>query len=381
MKKVRKMLFYLALAVCIISVPNTALETHAASKVKLNKKSVTLTKGTYVNLKVSGTKKAVKWSSKNKRIATVNKNGKVSAKKAGKTKIVAKVGNKKLVCTVKVVKQNTDIDDLIAETETGKTESSLCEHGYNSSSIKIQDATCETAGSVLVYCKICNKTLLEIPIEPKGHRISVRNQKDATYTSAGYTGDSYCEVCGKMVGKGTEIPPLTGYTTVKLTKDNFSTYFEITIVFSKFINNFGDIIVNGRQAYVLKPQYVDKVIPGLCTGQIRYSAKLETCNLKLNPESLTYSIDSTSSAPFMSYPTERYMSSGSIYIENGIYYEFSEEEDYDESKTVVPYFPLGFEGSVKIRKGTSGNVNVSVDIDSNISIEMLTENTQLCFLP
>ena len=57
MKKVRKLLFYLALAVCIISVPNTALETHAASKVKLNKKSVVLTKGTYVNLKVTGTKK------------------------------------------------------------------------------------------------------------------------------------------------------------------------------------------------------------------------------------------------------------------------------------------------------------------------------------
>ena len=140
MKKIKKLLFYLALAVCIISVPNTALETHAASKVKLNKKSVVLTKGTYVNLKVTGTKKTVKWSSKNKKIATVNKNGKVSAKKAGQTKIIAKVGSKKLTCTVKVVKQNVDSADTDTDANA-ETESGLCEHGYKSSSIKVQDAT------------------------------------------------------------------------------------------------------------------------------------------------------------------------------------------------------------------------------------------------
>ena len=73
----------------------------AKSKVKLNKKKLTLVEGNSFKLKVKGTKKKVKWSSSNKKIATVKK-GKVVAKKAGKATITAKVGKKKYKCKVTV---------------------------------------------------------------------------------------------------------------------------------------------------------------------------------------------------------------------------------------------------------------------------------------
>ncbi len=86
--------------VCTFCMPNQA----SAAKIKLSKKSVTITKGKSVTLKLKGTKKKPKWSTSNKKVATVSKKGKVTGKKAGNAKITAKVGKKKYVCKVKVVK-------------------------------------------------------------------------------------------------------------------------------------------------------------------------------------------------------------------------------------------------------------------------------------
>ena len=71
-------------------------------KVKLNATKLTLYVGETFNLKVTGTKQKVKWSSSNKEVVTVNKKGKVSAKGKGKATITAKVGNKKYKCNVTV---------------------------------------------------------------------------------------------------------------------------------------------------------------------------------------------------------------------------------------------------------------------------------------
>lgn len=78
----------------------------AKSKVKLNKSSITIIKGKTYKLKIKGTKKKAKWSSKNKKIATVTKSGKVKTKKAGTTYIYARIGKKKLKCKT-TVKNNT----------------------------------------------------------------------------------------------------------------------------------------------------------------------------------------------------------------------------------------------------------------------------------
>lgn len=69
---------------------------------KINKKKVTLIKGQTTSLKITGTKKKIKWSSNKKSVATVSSKGKVTAKKKGTAIITAKVGNKKYTCDVSV---------------------------------------------------------------------------------------------------------------------------------------------------------------------------------------------------------------------------------------------------------------------------------------
>ncbi|MBR1598759.1 MAG: Ig-like domain-containing protein [Lachnospiraceae bacterium] len=76
------------------------------AKVKLNKKTAEVKAGSTVTLKVSGTKKKVKWTTGNKKVATVKAKGKykgiVTGKKAGKTTITAKVSGKKYKCKLTV---------------------------------------------------------------------------------------------------------------------------------------------------------------------------------------------------------------------------------------------------------------------------------------
>ena len=69
-------------------------EMQGAKSIRLNRTKVRLMPGQTVKLKISGTKKKIKWKSSNRTVATVNKNGKVKAKKRGKAVITAKAGKK-----------------------------------------------------------------------------------------------------------------------------------------------------------------------------------------------------------------------------------------------------------------------------------------------
>lgn len=80
------------------------------SKIKLNKKKLTLYVGKKYTLKVKGTKKKAKWSIKSgKKYIKLSKKKKksvrVTAKKKGTAKVVAKIGKKKLTCKVTVKKK------------------------------------------------------------------------------------------------------------------------------------------------------------------------------------------------------------------------------------------------------------------------------------
>ena len=106
-KVIKKVLCFVLIAglvyspVMIPQLENTpAIAVAEAVAVKLNKKQTTVYKGTVVQLKITGTKKKVQWSSGNKKVATVNKNGKVTTKKAGTATITAKVGKKAYKCKV-----------------------------------------------------------------------------------------------------------------------------------------------------------------------------------------------------------------------------------------------------------------------------------------
>lgn len=90
-------------ATCKVTVVKKAKK---ATSVKLNKKTLSLNKGKYYQLKATITKNStdtLRWSSSNKKVATVDKNGVVIAKKKGTTKITVKTASgKKATCTVKV---------------------------------------------------------------------------------------------------------------------------------------------------------------------------------------------------------------------------------------------------------------------------------------
>ena len=91
-------------------------------------------------------------------------------------------------------------------------------------------ATCTTAGYTGdTYCKICNKKLSTgKSIAAKGHSAEVRDQKAATCTTAGYTGDTYCKICNKKLSTGKSIAAKGHSTTTKTQKATASKDGKIT---------------------------------------------------------------------------------------------------------------------------------------------------------
>lgn len=76
-----------------------------------------------------------------------------------------------------------------------------------------KEATCTKAGySGDTYCSDCNKLVKKgTDIKAKGHgKTEIRNKKEATATAPGYTGDTYCKVCNTKIKSGKEIPKLPG---------------------------------------------------------------------------------------------------------------------------------------------------------------------------
>ena len=84
------------------TLPGQLQVVNAATNTKINKTKATLIKGKTVQLKLTGTKVKIVWSSSNKKIAVVSSNGKVTAKAKGTAVITAKVQNKKYTCKIKV---------------------------------------------------------------------------------------------------------------------------------------------------------------------------------------------------------------------------------------------------------------------------------------
>ena len=82
-----------------------------------------------------------------------------------------------------------------------------------------REATCTTEGNLAYwYCAVCRKYFADaeentelpsvtLPLDPNHHgKLEIRNAARATADKDGYTGDSYCVDCGKLVTKGKTIP-------------------------------------------------------------------------------------------------------------------------------------------------------------------------------
>lgn len=70
-------------------------------------------------------------------------------------------------------------------------------------------ATCVAEGLKKVECSLCGlvKETVVIPVDASKHgETEVKNKKDATCNTAGYSGDTYCKLCNAVVTKGSDIP-------------------------------------------------------------------------------------------------------------------------------------------------------------------------------
>ena len=111
MNKVKKVLLFMGILFMVLLVQQPFAmnagkpEIAKAATVNLNKKRKTLKVGQTFQLKVSGTKQKVKWSSSDNTVATVNSVGKVTAKSAGTVVIKAKVEKKSY--TAKILQTST----------------------------------------------------------------------------------------------------------------------------------------------------------------------------------------------------------------------------------------------------------------------------------
>ncbi|MGM9577831.1 MAG: S-layer homology domain-containing protein [Evtepia sp.] len=149
--------------------------------------SVTLGIGDTANVTASvapanATNKAVTWSSADTSIATVTVvDGvcKITAVKSGTTTVYAVTADGGYSASVAVT--------VADHTHTGGT------------------ATCHTKA----VCTICNAEYGEFDASNHDGGTEVRNAVEATYTTEGYTGDTYCLGCGEKIANGIVIPKKT----------------------------------------------------------------------------------------------------------------------------------------------------------------------------
>ena len=113
MKKMKKLLALLAVMLLVVCM---AVPVSAAPKI--SKKKATLKVGQTLQLKMSGTKSKVKWTSSKKSVATVSSKGLVKAKKKGSATITAKVGKKKYTCKVTVKNASSSNSSFNGNTNT-----------------------------------------------------------------------------------------------------------------------------------------------------------------------------------------------------------------------------------------------------------------------
>lgn len=86
--------------------------------------------------------------------------------------------------------------------KTNKTE-----HQWNSGKVT-KNASCTEAGTRTYTCTVCGATRIE-ELPATGHQTKVTKfAKEASCKAEGYTGDIYCQDCGKLLQEGMAIPEL-----------------------------------------------------------------------------------------------------------------------------------------------------------------------------
>ena len=100
-------------------------------------------------------------------------------------------------------------------------------------------------------------TVTWVPYGVCEHETELRDVKDPTCTEPGYTGDAYCTLCGALVTRGSEIPPL-GHTYEAVvteptcTEQGYTTY-TCSVCGDTYQDDFVDPIPHSYEAVVTEP--------------------------------------------------------------------------------------------------------------------------------
>ena len=174
---------------------------------RLSKTSISLTVGNKYNLKVTGTKQKITWSSSNKSVAIVLNNGLVITKKVGTAQIYAKVGTKKYVCKVTVKKRQVGGNTVKPTSKPTATPTPRPELSSSVNSISIKENESDSVsikftGTGYVYYDIADSSIVECQWSKKWNNSS-----------------TLLNITGKKAGT----------TTVTVTNSVTSDYVKITV--------------------------------------------------------------------------------------------------------------------------------------------------------
>ena len=99
-------------------------------------------------------------------------------------------------------------EDISIDTANGSVTVVKCLHQVKQW-VTTEEAACEKAGTEVLTCKKCAATFETRSLPATGHQhTDVRDAVAATQTQTGYTGDTYCTDCGKLISQGVIIEKL-----------------------------------------------------------------------------------------------------------------------------------------------------------------------------
>lgn len=142
-------------------------------------------------------------------------------------------------------------DEAVHETEVrGAKEPTCTEDGYTGDT----------------YCVKCDKLIAKGEVIPAlGHDTELVGAKEATCTEAGYTGDQVCKVCGEIVVKGEVIPALGHKTEVVGAKE--ATCEQEGYTGDKVCTVCGELVEKGQVIPKLPHEYEDTVVAPTTTSK------------------------------------------------------------------------------------------------------------------
>ena len=120
-----------------------------------------------------------------------------------------------------------------------------------------KDATCTEEGYTGdTYCADCGKLIAKGEVIPaKGHgETEIKDAKEPTCTEEGYTGDTYCTVCGEKVADGEAIPA-TGHQHTEIKDAKPATTTEEGYTGDTYCTDCGEKIAEGESIPMIDPAH------------------------------------------------------------------------------------------------------------------------------